>query len=207
MKSRHSPFRAPGFSLIELLVVMVLIGALTAIGISTMGSTAANARRTATDEFTAAVEQARTAAITRRKPVILAIAAPRSSDTEQKSRFGLFEVDELPESGTSLEGKQLQRWTLMPDGVVFFGGKIKELRNLLDEDEVQLSWKDGQNQASVHALAFNARGGLVWPTGSDPVAIKIGSGAYQNGKPVALPNGGHNSLRVGRVVARPWKIE
>lgn len=186
---------------------MVLIGALTAIGISTMGSTAANSRRTATDEFTAAVEQARTAAITRRKPVILAIAAPRTSDTDQKCRFGLFEVDELPETGTAVEGRQLQRWTVMPDGVVFFGGKIDELRNVLDEDEVQLSWKDGQSQATVHAFAFNPRGGLAWPTGSDPVAVKVGSGTYQNGKPVALPSGGHSSLRVGRVVARPWKIE
>jgi len=196
-----------GFSLIELLVVMILVGALTTIGLSTMTKTAMSARRTATDQFAAAVEQARTAAITHRKNVILAVAEPRAGDMDQSCRFGLFEVDELPEDGSSLEGRQLQRWTVMPDGVLFFEGKVEDFRNLADEDPVQLSWKDGQNQATVHALAFNPRGGLLWPNGSDPVAVKIGTGTYRNGKPVAASGGGHNSLRIGRVVARPWIVE
>jgi prepilin-type N-terminal cleavage/methylation domain-containing protein len=202
---RPSPFAA-GFSLIELLVVIILVGALTTIGLSSMTKTAASARRTATDQFAAAIEQARTAAITHRKHVILAVAEPRPGDSDLTCRFGLFTTDELPEGG-ELEAEQLQRWTVLPDGVVFFEGKVSGFRNLLDENGIVLSWKGGENQATVHALAFNPRGGLAWPAGSDPVAVKIGSGTYKDGKPIAAAGGGHSSLRIGRVVARSWMLE
>lgn len=188
-------------------MVLILMGALTTIGLTTMTKTAASARRTATDQFSAAIEQARTAAITHRKNVILAVAQPRLGDSDQNCRFGLFTVDELPEGGGQLEAEQLQRWTVLPDGVVFFEGKVNESRNLLDENGVVLSWKEGQNQATVHAFAFNPRGGLSWPTGSDPVAVKLGTGTYKDGKAIAAAGGGHSSLRIGRVVARSWMIE
>jgi prepilin-type N-terminal cleavage/methylation domain-containing protein len=198
---------AAGFSLIELLVVMVIIGALTAAGLSVMGNTTANAQRTATDQVVAAIEQARTAAITRRKPVILAIAQPQPGDVDEHCRFGLFELDTLPDEGSDLDAHQLQRWNTLPTGVVFLDGRIRDFDNLLDQDKVQLSWKDGQNSASVHALVFNTRGGLAWPSGSDPVAVKIGGGNYRNGKPMPIAGGGHSSLRIGRVVARPWRLD
>lgn len=201
------PHHRRGFSLIEMLVVMMIVGALMVVGLNIFGKTAASARRTATDQFTAAVEQARTAAITRRKPVILALAPPIVGDTDQTTRYGLFEVDSLPDNPGLIEARQVQRWNLMPDGVLFFGGEIEGLRNVLDEDQSQLKWKNGENQASVHVLAFNSRGGLAWPTGSDPVTVKIGTGVYQDGKPIETRDGGHSSMRIGRVVARPWRLD
>jgi prepilin-type N-terminal cleavage/methylation domain-containing protein len=198
---------AAGFSLIELLVVMVIIGALTMAGLSLMGNTAANAQRTGTDQVVAAIEQARTAAITRRKPVILAIAEPQAGDVDENCRFGLFEVDALPDEGSDLEARQLQRWSTLPTGVVFLDGRIRDFDNLLEQDKVQLSWKDGQNSASVHALVFNTRGGLAWPSGSDPVAVKVGNGNYRDGKAMPIKGGGASSLRIGRVVARPWRLD
>jgi prepilin-type N-terminal cleavage/methylation domain-containing protein len=201
------PQHRRGFSLIEMLVVMVIVGALTTLGLTVFGNSAANARRTAMDQFTAAVEQARTSAITRRKPVILAIAPPISDSADQTTRFGLFEVDALPDRGDPIEARQVQRWNQLPGGVVFFPGSVETLRNVLDEDKVQLKWKEGASQAMVYAFAFNPRGGLAWPTGSDPVAVKIGSGLHRAGQPVATPNGGHSSLRIGRVVARPWRLD
>lgn len=198
---------AAGFSLIELLVVMVIIGTLTMAGLSVMGNTAANAQRTGTDQVVAAIEQARTTAITRRKPVLLAIAEPQPGDVDDNCRFGLFEVDTLPDEGSSVEARQLQRWNVLPPGVVFLDGKIRNLENVLEQDKVQLSWKDGRNSASVHLLAFNPRGGLAWPSGSDPVALKVGNGNYRDGKPMPVTGGGASSLRVGRVVARPWRLD
>ncbi|MEK7951141.1 pilus assembly FimT family protein [Luteolibacter soli] len=203
----HVAHHRRGFSLIEMLVVMVIVGALMTLGLNIFGKSANSARRTGTDQFTAAVEQARTAAITRRKPVILAVAPPITGGPDQITRYGLFEVDSLPEDPGSIKARQVQRWNLMPDGVHFFGGKIEGLRNLLDEDPSQLSWKNGDSQATVYVLAFNSRGGLAWPTGSDPVAVKIGTGTIQNGKAIETSEGGHNSLRIGRVVARPWRLD
>ncbi len=208
--NQPTPHRQPvagGFTLIELLVVIVIVGALTTMGLSIFGKSANASRRTAMDQFTAAVEQARTGAITRRKPVILAIAPPLSTDADQTCRFGLFEVDVLPKSGDALEARQLQRWNLMPDGVVFFKDEVDGFRNVLDEEQVQLSWKDGENKARVYALVFNPRGGLALPEGSEPLAVKLGSGNYRSGEPVATTAGGHSSLRIGRVIARPWRLD
>lgn len=186
---------------------MIIVGALTTLGLTVFGRTAASARRTAMDQFTAAVEQARTAAITRRKPVILAIAPPIESTGDRTLRYGLFEVDSLPEEGGVLDARQVQRWNLMPDGVVFFPEEIDDLRNVMGEDKVQLKWKDGESQAMVHALAFTPRGGLAWPTGSDSVVVKIGSGTYRGGQPVPTADGGHSALRIGRIIARPWRLD
>lgn len=186
---------------------MAIIGALTALGVSLLGSSAAKQMRTTTDEFIATVEQARTAAITRRKPVILAIAKPQGSDRDEGSRFGLFEVDELPERGADIKARQLERWHVVPGNVIFLDGRIEDFDNLLDQPEVALSWKDGKESAMVQILAFDSRGGLTRPDGSDPVAVKIGNGTYINGKPQPITGGGHTSLRIGRVVARPWRLD
>jgi hypothetical protein len=190
-----------------MLVVMGIIGALTAVGISVLGSSAAKEQKTTADQFTATIEQARTAAITRRKPVILAVARPQPGDLDENCRFGLFEVDELPASGEALNARQLERWHVVPSSVVFLEGRIQDFDNLLDQQEVALSWKDGQNTAMVQVLAFDTRGGLAWPKGSDPVAVKIGNGHYRDGKPQPVTGGGHSSLRIGRVVARPWRLD
>ncbi|WP_193210478.1 GspH/FimT family pseudopilin [Luteolibacter marinus] len=203
-----APHRQPaGFSLIELMMVMVIAGILLTIGFSVFGRSAVTARRTATDEFAAAVEQARTSAITRRKNVVLAVAPPVAGSSDQICRFGLFEVDDLPDGEGNLTGRQVQRWNSMPQNVILLDGKIEGLRNVMDEDAVQLTWKDGKNHAQVHPLVFSPRGGLVWPTGSDPVAVKIGTGNYRDGQPREVSGGGHNSMRIGRVVARPWRLD
>lgn len=196
-----------GFSLVELLVVMILVGALLTLGLGVFGKTAASNRRTATDQLVASIEQARTAAITRRKPVILAIAAPAPGDSDANYRIGLFETDKMPERGTAIEALQLQRWSILPAGVVFFDGAVDGLDNPLDEETVNLSWKDGENEARVHVLAFHPRGGLALPAGSEPVAVSLGTGVLRDGRTIPTSDGGRNSLRIGRIVARPWRLD
>jgi hypothetical protein len=186
---------------------MILLGVLLTLGFGVFGKTAASARRTASDQFAATVEQARTAAITRRMPVLLAIAPPVPGGADDNFRIGLFEVDALPDRAGEVAGRQLQRWNILPTGVVFFGGEVEGFRNPLDEELVQLTWKDGENQARVHLLAFNPRGGLAWPAGSDPVAVTIGSGTLRDGQTIPTSDGGRASLRIGRVVARPWRLD
>ena len=186
---RHRDRLVPAFSLVETLVVIAIAGALLAIGLSLSGKSGDRARRDATERLASIVEQARTAAITRRTTVVLAIAPP--DEEHGATRLGLFEVARPPRAGEPLDGRPLQRWTPLPDGVAFAGGEIAGLANPLDAAPLELRWQDGERSATVHALAFTPRGGLAWPAGSKPVALALGSGA----------------LRIGRAVARPWSLD
>lgn len=177
------------FSLVEMLVVIAIAGTLLAIGLSLSGKSGDRARRDASERLAGLIEQARTAAITRRATVVLAIAP---SDAEHDAtRLGLFEVSRPPRAGEPLEGRPLQRWTPLPNGVGFDRGEIAGLANPLDAAPLELRWQDGRQRATVHVLAFTPRGGLAWPAGSKPVALTLGSGA----------------LRIDRAVARPWRLD
>lgn len=179
----------PAFSLVEMLVVIAIAGALLAMGLTLSGKSGDRARRNASEQLAGLVEQARTAAITRRTTVVLAIAPPDAE--HEATRIGLFEVDGAPRSGQSLDGQLIQRWTRLPDGVGFIKGQIEGLANPLDTEPLELRWQEGRQLATVHALGFTPRGGLAWPAGSTPVALSLGSGA----------------LRIGRAVARPWRLD
>lgn len=172
-----------------MLVVIAIAGTLLAIGLSLSGKSGDRARRDASERLAGLVEQARTAAITRRTILVLAIAPPDGE--HDATRLGLFEVARPPRPGEALDGRPLQRWTRLPDGVGFTKGEIAGLANPLDSEALELRWQDGRQRATVHALAFTPRGGLAWPAGSTPVALSLGSGV----------------LRIGRAVARPWRLD
>jgi len=172
-----------------MLVVIAIAGGLLAIGLTLSGKSGERARRNASERLAGLVEQARSAAITRRTTVVLAIAPP--DGTHEATRIGLFEVARPPRAGQPLDGHALQRWIRLPDGVDFTQGEVAGFANPLDAEPLELRWHDGRQRATVHALAFTPRGGLAWPAGSTPVALSLGNGA----------------LRIGRAVARPWRLD
>ena len=65
----------------------------------------------------------------------------------------------------------------------------------------------------VHAIAFNSRGGLHYPAGSTPIAMRIAEGGYRDGKATAKQARAsteaitENRLKIGRVTARPYRID
>lgn len=206
--SRIPGFRsAPGgFSLVELLAVVVIVGLLVALGAGMVGSRA-ESLRTAGERFSSLVEQARTTAITRRRPVVLAIAEPGSLGFDDgQVRLGLFELGEWGESGSNA-AEQVQRWEVLPGGVAFFGGGEEGLDNLLDREKANLTWKNGDESGTLPALVFSPRGGLLAPSGSESVVVVLGGGTYRNGEPRRTRDSGTRKVRIGRAVARAWNFD
>lgn len=209
------PLRLAAFSLIELLAVMAVITLLLAIGIKVLGGTSSQARKTATDALAAAVEQARSKAITSRATVILALAEPGDlPSSDERCRLGLFKVSTWPDSATTVEATLLQRWQPLPGGAIPYGGDFEGIRNPYDLPELTIRYQSAGKavEVSVHAIAFTPRGGLQWPTGSDPVVMRIAEGGYRGGKAMPDLKGeskgvAENRLQIGRVVARPWRID
>ncbi|MFM2243182.1 MAG: hypothetical protein RLZ97_2037, partial [Verrucomicrobiota bacterium] len=121
--------RRSGFSLIELLVVIAIIGILLAVSVSLFKRTGSESLRTSADRFMSMVEQGRTAAITRRKPVALALFNPVAG-SENPARLGLFELTEW-EAGKPAVGTLIQRFEAISPGMVFLPGGDETLLNVV----------------------------------------------------------------------------
>lgn len=202
-----------------MLAVIAIIGILLVAGVRLLGDTGAQARRAATDTVTGLIEQARTAAITTRSHVILAIAEPGDLPaSDSRCRLGLFKVDDWPEDSTGeVPAVLMNRWRVLDNGVVLAAGddngqSAGPLPNPLDGPELRIRYGTGTNARTVqvHALAFNPRGGLRFPEGSSPVQLRIAEGGYRNGTAVPVRRGeqqgiAENRLKIGRVIARPYR--
>lgn len=205
------------FSLIEMAAVTAILATLMTAGISLLPGTGARSREAGTDLLTGMIEQARTTAITSRSHVVLAIAEPGDLPAgDGRCRIGLFKVDEWPEPAPTplvLKGVLLNRWQSLDAGVVLIGGDVDGVANPLDLPQVTITYGGTKNPGvQVHAIAFNSRGGLHYPPGSTPVAIRLAEGGYRGGKAAANRRGERktiteNRLRIGRVTARPYRID
>jgi type II secretory pathway pseudopilin PulG len=204
------------FSLTEMVAVIAVTLILLTAGISLIGNTGAQARKSATDQIIGLIEQARTAAITSRSTVFLVVAEPGDLPAgDERCRLGLFraEGEWKPGSTGPIPATLLSRWTPLETGVVLIDGQVDGVGNPLGGDELTITYKtNNSHSVKVHALAFNSRGGLVYPAGSTPVGMRIAEGAYRNGK--ASPNQrgdsgaiAENRLKIGRVTARPYRID
>ena len=196
-------------------VIAVTVILLTA-GVSLLGSTGSQARKAATDQLIGMIEQARTAAITSRSTVFLVVAEPGDLPSgDERCRLGLFraEGEWKPGSTEPIPATLINRWRPLETGVVLIGGQVDGVDNPLDGQELTLTYKTNKvYSVKAQAVAFNSRGGLVHPTGSTPVAMRIAEGAYRDGK--ASPNKrgdsgviAENRLKIGRVTARPYRID
>jgi type II secretory pathway pseudopilin PulG len=208
-------YQKTAFSLIELLVVITSISILLGVGIKILGGTSGQARKTATDSLAAAIELARTTAITTHRVVILAIVDPSDlPNMDERCRLGIFQVITWPDSSTTVDATQLRPWQAMPLGAIPNRGDYQGIRNPYDLPEITVRYVSAgkQTETQVHALAFTPRGGLQWPTGSDPLVIRVAEGSYRGGQ--ATPdlrgeskNVSENRLLIGRVIARPRRID
>jgi prepilin-type N-terminal cleavage/methylation domain-containing protein len=205
------------FSLIEMVVVIAILVTLLTAGVGLLSNTGAQSRRTGTDLLTGMIEQARTKAITSRTTVALAIAEPGTIvGQDERCRIGLFAIaeEDWPDQTTTpltVKGVLLSQWRTLNTGIALIPGAVDRIANPLDLQKSTMNYGGNRNlSAVVHLIAFHPRGGLRYPTGSAPVALRIAEGAYRNGIPT--PNSrvdrkNENRLKIGRVSGRPYLIE
>jgi hypothetical protein len=186
-------------------VMALLLGA----GLRGLGDAAASARRVATDSVISLVEQARATAISSRGIVVLALADPGDlPGGDECGRLGLFKVKDWPADPATLEGTLIRQWLVLPRGVLLLPGAVNGVRNPRDEPQSTIRYLAASQpvQGRFHILAFSPRGALLWPAGSDPLALRIGDGGHRHGQPV--PNScGESWVKIGRVTARAYPFD
>ncbi len=198
--------RAVGFTLVELLVVIAVIGILLVAAISMVGGTPAEARKTTADMLMAMVDEARSTAITTRSHVVFAVETPPDAGSAQ--RVGLFRAPDLPDG--PLDGIQLEpfgRWRVLETGVILIGGADAGFDNPLDGAAQRLRHDaaGGARSFDAHIVVFDPHGGLRLPDGDSPVTLRLAEGAIRSGQPQPVRRGGRlaeTKLRVGRTIAR-----
>ncbi len=205
------------FSLVEMAAVTAILATLMSAGIGLLNGTGSRSREAGTDLLTGLIEQARTAAITSRTHVVLAIAEPGDLPAgDGRCRIGLFKVDDWPEPAPTplvLKGVLLKRWQTLDAGIALIGGDVDGVANPLDQPQVTITCGGGKYpDVQVHVIVFNSRGGLHYPPGSTPVSIRLAEGGYRGGKAAANRRGERktiteNRLKIGRVTARPYRSD
>jgi hypothetical protein len=214
----HAPLRNRralliGFSLIEMLAALAVAILLAAVGIRLLPSTRTHARRTATDQLVAMVEQARTTSIAKRAIILVALAEPDLPSAP--CQIGLLQVqDEWPDPSivpSPLHCTLLGAWKSLETGIIFLSGAGDGVENPLDRPLISIDCA-GRSPMLVHPIAFHPQGGLLYPPGSGPLAIRIAEGSYRAGK--ATPDHRaaqtaitENRIKIGRVTARAYLIE
>ncbi len=202
-----------------MIAVIAVLAILMTAGVSLLSGTGAQSRRAATELLTGMIEQARTSAITSRSYVVLAIAEPGDLPSgDQVCRLGMFKIDQWPDSSTTtVAGTLMNRWRPFETGVALIAGSVEEkeglIPNPLDGPELTITYGTTKPlTVKVHAVAFNPRGGLHFPVGSTPVAVRVAEGNYRGGKATPFQRGAaktiaENRLKIGRVNARPYRID
>ena len=198
-----------------MLVVIAVLAILLVAGAGALNSTGAQARKSGTDVLSGLIDQARSTAIVSRCNVVLAIAEPGDLPSgDERCHLGIFKVETWPEAGsTTMDGTLMSRWKPLETGVVLMGGESDGLPNPIDAPELTIHYGSTAKPVSVtvHAIAFTPRGGLLHPSGSSPIVLRLAEGSYRNNR--ATPNrrasGGfsENQLKIGRVSARPYRID
>lgn len=211
---RSAP-KHPAFSLVEMAAVIGLLVMLSVAGFSVLHGTADKSRAAGLNLLAGLVEQARAAAIASRSHVVLAVAAPGDLVSgDERCRLGLFHLDSWPDaSSLTVNGVLMSRWHPMDTGVVLLGGQVDGLDNPMDAATLTIS--DGATvprQFTVHALVFDPRGGLVYPVGSMPVAMRVAEGGYRGGQPVPCQRNtagrvSESRLKIGRLTAYSYRLD
>jgi len=197
-------------------VIAILVILITA-GVKLMNGTGPQSRKTGSDMLLGMIEQARTSAITSRCYVILAVAEPGDLPSgDERCRLGLFKVamEDWPKNGNDItKAVLLSRWRPLDTGIALIGGAVDGVVNPIDEgSELSITYGAKPVTLKVHALAFNSRGGLQFPAGSGPVAMRVAEGNYQKGEPKPFKHGeaqtiSENRIKIGRLVGRPYRID
>lgn len=195
-----------GFTLVELLAVVGVIGILLVAAISMVGGTPAEARKTTADMLVAMVDEARAAAITTRSHVVMAVAGPSGGTGAQ--RVALFRAaDPVDGPLSALEVELIGRWRTLETGVILIGGADTGFSNPLDAPRVALrpSTTGGGQPVDAHVLVFHPHGGLRLPEGDGTLALRLAEGTIRGGQPQPLRRGERipeTKIRVGRTIAR-----
>lgn len=197
--------RSQGFTLFELLVVMVIIAIVLSMAMPHLSVSHSQARQSAASLVGASLEKAQTIALTQSSyaAVVFAHNQPRNPALKGR-RMGVFLLKKKDPNSFSID-KQVGRWIALPKSTILVNEAPKRLKgqNILDcSTPLQVTFPSNSAPQSAHAIIFNPQGSIALPEGSGVIEVHIASGGYtSSGHPIIRPDKAE-VVQVGRLSGR-----
>jgi len=160
----HRKYRAPGFSLVELLVVIAVISIMFALlmpAVSGFSSTAG--RRGAINSLMNAFEEARVAAVENGTDVY--VLMKRSKDPNSQDAFLIARTASQDMGDATTTPTYLTAWKKLPSGIHFYPASVSLTTTGASLPASLTSSLPGQNQSgdNVFGIGFNKHGQVIFP--------------------------------------------
>lgn len=200
-----------GFTLMEVLVVVAVIGILLVVGAGAYSSTGTSERRVARAEIQGMLTRARSHAISSGVPTALVVVGLTSGPDKMRGRaLTLFEVKRDATGEKWEAGEQLRRWVYLPGATLLIDGSLVGATsgkgsNLLDEAillPVGVPAESGGRKVDVDAsfVVFEATGAVSHPAGSGRIEFFIGEGVWRSGSVTVTGKSASGQAIADRVV-------
>ena len=199
--------RAGGFTLIETLAVLLVVGVLFSIMMGARGIFSSGRESTAVQELASVIESARSQAMRGVGDVWVAFAI--EGNEESHRRYALCE--QVGQIGQDEDLRPFSAWHMMPVGCVLTNcppAMSDAGRNFLsalsEQQRIQTNTTAGGQYLNCYCLRFGSRGQLLSPdTEGRPLLLALAEGIVSDSGPQALDGSRHKPEKCLWVSVQP----
>lgn len=176
------PRTAHGFSLVEMLVVILIASILLGVAATLCVTSGPVARRGAAEQFITCLDYARSEAMTKHITVLLALAEPAdmAEDTRRLS-VGIFQIPEKADATALDQAILLTRWQSFEEGIVMNSAGHPDRTSIADLAKYHLSYQtpSGVKTMLVTGILINPQGVIKYPNVTDHCYVYFAEGFYK----------------------------
>ncbi len=203
-----------GFTLLELMVVMIVVGILLVAAVGGLGGRNARAEEIGLRAMTDVLESARMRAISR-SSYVAAVFPDGEAEDENKRFRGAAVVDLTIDASTGgasaqfSDGMVTGGFTEVPQGQVLFGSSAGA-SSVLDSTRVPVRWRTSGEVENLPAVIFTPTGSVLVPSQKSMRVIRVAAGIV-DGADITLreeyEESKHGRVEIQRVTGKIVRID